>query len=160
MPRNRWISEATWQTAFILAMVAVAAVAAYLAAEVATMFTHDAPTIVLACVLSVWAAEMLVFVVRARFMFARKLRSMLGASPQDVLVERHRMKSRYRFSGVVFAALLGYACYGVYRNVLQTEEAGLPTDGVGVSGVSGALIAKIAVTVVLLAVIVYRIRKK
>lgn len=160
MAWNKWISEAVWQTAFILAMIAVAAVAAYLAAEIVTMFTHDAPTIVLACVLSVWAVEMLAFVGRARFMFVRKLRSMQGASPQNVQVERHRMKSRYRFSGVVFAALLGYACYGVYRNVLQAKEAGLPSDGFGGGGVSGALIAKIAVTVVLLAVIVYRIRKK
>ena len=78
-----------------------------------------------------------------------------GASLQDITVEKHRMKNRYMLAGAVFGGLLGYMCFGVYRNMVDVQQSAEGIEG----GIDWALAAKVTVTVILLAIIIYRIKR-
>lgn len=145
------------QIAFVAAMIAAAALVSWIASAIAVMFTHDVGTIVIACVVSVWMAEMALYVFRSAYLYNRRIRTMeqSGASHQDITVEKHRMKNRYMLAGAVFGGLLGYMCFGVYRNMVDVQESAEGIEG----GIDWALAAKVTITVILLAVIIYRIKR-
>ena len=145
------------QLAFIAAMIAAAALVSWIASVIAVMFTRDVGTIVIACVVSVWVAEMALYVFRSVYLYTRRIRTMeqTGATQQDIAVEKHRMKSRYTLAGAVFGGLLGYMCFGVYRNMVDVRQGAEGIEG----GIDWVLAAKVTATVILLAVIVYRIKR-
>ena len=144
------------QIAFVAAMIAAAALVSWIASAIAVMFTHDVGTIVIACVVSVWVAEMALYVFRSVYLYTRRVRKMeqARASLQDITVEKHRMKNRYMLAGAVFGGLLGYMCFGVYRNMVDVQQSAEGIEG----GIDWALAAKVTVTVILLALIIYRIK--
>ncbi len=145
------------QIAFVAAMIAAAALVSWIASAIAVMFTHDVGTIVIACVVSVWVAEMALYVFRSVYLYTRRVRKMeqARASLQDITVEKHRMKNRYMLAGAVFGGLLGYMCFGVYRNMVDVQQSAEGIEG----GIDWALAAKVTVTVILLAIIIYRIKR-
>lgn len=143
--------------AFVVAMIVAAALVSWIASAITVMFTHDVGTIVIACVVSVWVAEMALYVFRSVYLYTRRVRKMeqAGASLQDITVEKHRMKNRYMLAGAVFGGLLGYMCFGVYRNMVDVQQSAEGIEG----GIDWALAAKVTVTVILLAIIIYRIKR-
>lgn len=145
------------QIAFVVAMIVAAALVSWIASAITVMFTHDVGTIVIACVVSVWVAEMTLYVFRSVYLYTRRVRKMeqAGASLQDITVEKHRMKNRYMLAGAVFGGLLGYMCFGVYRNMVDVQQSAEGIEG----GIDWALAAKVTVTVILLAIIIYRIKR-
>ena len=145
------------QIAFVAAMIAAAALVSWIASTIAVMFTHDVGTIVIACVVSVWVAEMALYVFRSVYLYTRRVRKMeqAGVTLQDITVEKHRMKNRYMLAGAVFGGLLGYMCFGVYRNMIDVQQSAEGIEG----GIDWALAAKVTVTVILLAIIIYRIKR-
>ncbi len=145
------------QIAFVVAMIVAAALVSWIASAITVMFTHDVGTIVIACVVSVWVAEMALYVFRSVYLYTRRVRKMeqAGASLQDITVEKHRMKNRYMLAGAVFGGLLGYMCFGVYRNMVDVQQSAEGIEG----GIDWALAAKVTVTVILLAIIIYRIKR-
>lgn len=145
------------QIAFVVAMIVAAALVSWIASAITVMFTHDVGTIVIACVVSVWVAEMALYVFRSVYLYTRRVRKMeqAGASLQDITVEKHRMKNRYMLAGAVFGGLLGYMCFGVYRNMVDVQQSAEGIEG----GIDWALAAKVTVTIILLAIIIYRIKR-
>lgn len=145
------------QIAFVVAMIAAAALVSWIASAITVMFTHDVGTIVIACVVSVWVAEMALYVFRSVYLYTHRVRKMeqAGASLQDITVEKHRMKNRYMLAGAVFGGLLGYMCFGVYRNMVDVQQSAEGIEG----GIDWALAAKVTITVILLAIIIYRIKR-
>lgn len=145
------------QIAFVVAMIAAAALVSWIASAITVMFTHDVGTIVIACVVSVWVAEMALYVFRSVYLYTRRVRKMeqAGASLQDITVEKHRMKNRYMLAGAVFGGLLGYMCFGVYRNMINVQQSAEGIEG----GIDWTLAAKVTITLILLTIIIYRIKR-
>lgn len=149
----------------LVAMVVAAPVSVGVFAQVARIFTQQVPTVLFVALAAAWTVEMVLYTVFSVWIFRRKIRSLRAAgricSPQDERVELHRAKSRYVLAGVVLGALLGYACYGVFRDALQVwGDMQAPVAQAPVRVFDWKLAGKIALSIVALIFLVLRIRKK
>ena len=107
--------------AAVAVLVLAAPCTGWMAARVAQAFTHDARTVVRVVLAAVWVAETVLFAVFAAMLIRRRMRILrwAGVAEQECEVARLRLKSRYVLTGVLWAAALGYACFGVFRSLEQ-----------------------------------------
>lgn len=103
----------------VVVLVLAAPCMGWAAAGLTQVFTHDPRTVVRVTLAAVWCAELVLFAVLAALLVRRRigvLRS-AGVSSQECAAERLRLKSRYILIGAFWAAVLGYACFKVYRSL-------------------------------------------
>jgi len=91
--------------------IAVAAVVSALSAFIAISLTPDAVTVVTACLLSVWGAEVLLHILFSRWRVKAALRSLAGGDEKYAANERKRLVVWHAATVVMLALVLGYAFY-------------------------------------------------
>jgi hypothetical protein len=141
---------------FMLLSVIAAGLTAGIAAFIVSNITDNIDTIVISCLISVWAAEIILMALFGRMTYNKKAKLLDTNDGERLKKEKGKLKRVYILSTVTFSLFLGFVLYNVRDQLIKSENG----TGQGVTeGIidSPAFYLKILIAVVLIVFFIIRI---
>jgi Kef-type K+ transport system membrane component KefB len=128
----------------IVSAVLIAAIVAFIASKI----TEDVNTIVASCLIGVWIAIMVVYAIRSRVQYNRRIKLLEINDGEKIIKEKTRLKKWYIVYTIIISIIFGIILHSVYEEVINSING---TEQDITSGTRNfSLILKIIITVVVL----------
>jgi hypothetical protein len=136
---------------FVLISIASAVLISGIVAFIASKITEDVTTIVTSCLIGVWIAEIIIFVIRSRVTYNRRIKLLDINKVEEINKEKIKLKKWYIISAIIFTILFGIILHSVYEQIINTING---TEQDVTNGTQNfSLYLKIIVSVVLITII-------
>ena len=147
---------------YLVAAILTAGIVAGIIAAIASVLTNNVNIIVMSCLVGVWLAEIILYLLRCKITFKKQIKALETKSLELINKEKKRLMKWYIASTMFFALILGYIILGLNQKLINELSGINPTEKMTSTFDNKViLLLKVALVVVLIIVLVIRtIRKK
>jgi len=147
---------------YLVAAILTAGIVAGIIAAVASVLTNNVNIIVMSCLVGVWLAEIILYLLRCKITFKKRIKALETKSLELINKEKKRLTKWYIASTTFFALILGYIFLGLNHKLINEVTGINPTEKTSSTFDNKViLLSKVALVVLLVIILIIRtIRKK
>jgi formate hydrogenlyase subunit 3/multisubunit Na+/H+ antiporter MnhD subunit len=139
---------------FVIIAIVSAVLIAGIVAFIVSNITDNVNTIVTSSLISVWIAEIIIFVLRSRMTYNKRIKLMDTNEEEKINKEKIRLKKWYIISTIIFTVLFGIILHSIYEQTINSINGTEQEITKGTQNIS--LFIKIIISVVLIIIILIK----